>query len=460
MTRPVVTSDSEEHNPRRRVLGQAWLWPYGALVATLALTVAPAWWTVDRLVVGSDVAAAHYPWFVLARDMLAAGEVPLWNPYKFGGHPAFATLQAGYGYPLHWLLIAMPAIPAINWLIGLHVVLAGLGAAWCAGRLGAAADGQMLSGLAYALGSALTARLWAGHLSFIEASAWLPVATGLAVDISKRHAVGVLASVVGLLALAGQPELLIFSLWWLPAWAAATTSRGGSGMHPGAILRRLIRVVIAVGIGIGLASFQLLPTLGVLGVSNRTASISWEFRTAQSLAPWHLVEVFAPFALGGPERYWPGPLFEWHERLLYIGVIPLLTATGVRGRLGLVCLAAAAMTTVLAFGRYLPGYDLLQVLPGYGQFRIPGRHLVLTALALALAAGLGLERARGRRFALAVIGCGIMVLILGLGLRAWVPDFTALNGRLQKAASDVTTSDVITSYIHATLLLSCLSFCC
>jgi len=51
----------------------------------------------------------------------------------------------------------------------------------------------VLAGLSYALGSAMVARMWAGHLSFLEANAWLPLATGLALEMSTRRRMVLLA---------------------------------------------------------------------------------------------------------------------------------------------------------------------------------------------------------------------------------------------------------------------------
>src|SRR5262245_40587318 len=96
-----------------------WCWPYGGLALLLSSVLWPAWTVTDRLIIGEDTLWIHYPYFVLWRDSLAAGELPFWNRYTFGGIPAFPTLQAGYGYPPHWALNWLPAIPAINWLIGL-----------------------------------------------------------------------------------------------------------------------------------------------------------------------------------------------------------------------------------------------------------------------------------------------------------------------------------------------------
>lgn len=403
-------------------------WPYALLAIVLAASMWPAWTTRDAVVIGGDAVLIHYPYFVLWRDQLAAGELPFWNPYTFSGIPAFATLQAGYGYPPHWLLTPLPPMVAMNWLIGLHVLLAGLGTAWCAGRLGATREGQVLAGLAYGLGSASVARLWAGHFSFLEANAWLPLATGLAAGVGRRHAVSWLALAVGMLALAGQPELLIFSAWWLPAWAligslgAVGEGATGEGATGGRPIRALLRGGLGLGLGLGLAAFQLLPVAEMLGISNRQVGMSWDFRTGASLPPWHLLELFGPLAYGDPRSgYWPGPGYEWHERLLFVGVVPLLAAAGLKGRWRWACWGGALVAVALAFGRYAPWYSWTDLVPGYASLRIPSKHLVLAALALSLAAGLGLPRLGGGRAAFGTLGLAGLLGLLGVTSQSWLP---------------------------------------
>ncbi|MCC7104527.1 MAG: YfhO family protein [Chloroflexi bacterium] len=402
-----------------------WFWPYGALCLVMALVVWPAWLSQDRLISGGDAVIQHYPWFVLWRDALAAGQFPFWNPYTFSGLPAFATPQAGYGYPFHWALTWLPAIPAINWTIGLHVLLAGLGAAWCAGRLGASREGQYLCGLAYGLGSVMAARMWAGHLSFIESNAWLPFATGLAIGARRRHAVALLAIASCMMVLGAQPELLIFSIWWLPLWAGVAARADGAA----AVVRAAARAVVGFTLGVGLAAFQLLPTLQLVGVSNRLAGMSWDFRTGASLPLWHLLTAFAPEVFGPPDgRYWPGPEYEWHERLFFIGIVPLLASFVAPRRWRWVCWGFAALAVALAAGRYVPWYAWTRVLPGYQLFRIPSKHLLLAALALSLAGGLGLERLRGRRVALVALGSAILLGVLAQNLTRWLPAASGVLG--------------------------------
>jgi len=416
--------------PGRLAPDRAGAWASVVVAVLLVVIMWPAWTTTDRLVIGGDTLLIHFPWFVLWRDALGAGQLPMWNPYTLGGLPSLPTLQSGFGYPPHWLLTWLPAVQAINWSIGLHVLLAGLGAAWCAGRMGTGPEGSVLAGVAYALGSATTARLWAGHLSFLEANAWLPVATGCALGVRTRREVVVLAGAAAMLTLAGQPEVAIFSLWWLPAWAVAGAVRTGAvRTYLAHAAGALLRVALGVGLGGCLAAWQLLPTLALLGISNRAEGMSWDFRTDASLPVWHLLGVIAPTVFGDPRgTYWPGPSYQWHERVLYVGLVPLLAATRVPGRWRWVCAGTGLLAVALAFGRYAPWYAWAQALPGYVSFRIPSKHLTLAALAVCLAGGAGLHRLRGWRVAAAAAGGGVVVACAGLTLGAWLPPLARLVG--------------------------------
>jgi hypothetical protein len=157
--------------------------------------------------------------------------------------------------------------------------------------------------------------------------------------------------------------------------------------------------------------------------------MEWDFRTAASLPPWHLFAVFGPLSFGDPRGgYWPGPLYEWHERLLYVGTLPLLAAGFLAGRWRWLCWGAAGVAVAFAFGGYVPWYVLVELLPGYANLRIPSKHLVLAALALALAAGVGLERLHGRRAAGAALVLAATLAVLGSTMDLWVPSLASLFG--------------------------------
>src|SRR4051794_24913001 len=52
----------------------------------------------------TDQADTFYPWIVFAGTALRHGELPLWDPYTFGGHPFFANGETNLLYPPRLLL--------------------------------------------------------------------------------------------------------------------------------------------------------------------------------------------------------------------------------------------------------------------------------------------------------------------------------------------------------------------
>jgi hypothetical protein len=390
----------------------------------------PAWVSRDRLISGGDVLLQYYPVQYFFRQALSQGDFPFWNPYTFSGVPAFANLNLGFSYPPHWALLWMHPIQGVNWLIGTHVVLAGVAAAWCAGRLGASKEGQFLSGIAYALGSAAVARIWSGAMPFVEVNVWLAVATGLTTRILERRNAVYLAVAVALLILAGQAEIYLFCLWWLPLFAAFSTRR----RQPTAVISAVLLVGIALAVGLGLVAFQVLPFRELISVSYRQKGLTWDAATGWSLPPWQLLEVLSPTIFGDPRgSYWPDEGHHWHEQLLYVGIVPLLAAVWPHGRRRWVCLSLAAIALALAFGRYAPWYaSVLNVLPGYGSFRGPSKHLTLAALALALAAGLGIHRLRGHRVAATAVGAAMLLFVASLTTEQWLHHWISILGGSDK----------------------------
>lgn len=58
----------------------------------------------------SDSVSIFYPLKTLASDFEKKGELPLWNPYMFGGYPLFASVQLGLLFPtmIFYLIFAPP----------------------------------------------------------------------------------------------------------------------------------------------------------------------------------------------------------------------------------------------------------------------------------------------------------------------------------------------------------------
>src|SRR5438876_11256766 len=81
-----------------------------------------------------DAIAQFYPWRAFAAHWMRRGILPLWGPHQFCGTPFLANSQSAVLYPLHLLLLDLPAgLPvarAMSLLAALHLTLAGFLAFW------------------------------------------------------------------------------------------------------------------------------------------------------------------------------------------------------------------------------------------------------------------------------------------------------------------------------------------
>ena len=71
-------------------------------LAGLAVIVALRWmpdWLRGLTAFWGDLTYLHQPWRAFDAELLAAGRLPLWNPYLYLGMPQAAAMQDGLYYP-------------------------------------------------------------------------------------------------------------------------------------------------------------------------------------------------------------------------------------------------------------------------------------------------------------------------------------------------------------------------
>src|SRR5262249_30257714 len=140
--------------------------------------------------------------------------------------------------------------------------------------------------------------------------------------------------------------------------------------------------------------------------------------------------------------------FDWHERLLYVGVVPLFAALRASGRWRWACWTAAALPVALALGKYAPWADVVRALgPGVLLLRTPSKHLGLAAMALALAAGVGLERLRGRHAAVLAWTLAVAIEAAGLTFVHWFPQLATRMGGAEKLAQPGAVNAAVTAAV-------------
>jgi O-antigen/teichoic acid export membrane protein len=411
----------------------------------------------------SDLVLENATWKLHIRRTLADGQLPLWNPQIFTGIPFLAAGQASTFYPLNILFYLLPLDVAYGWFTALQIALAGIGFYGWARTLKLRPLAALGGGTVYMFSGFLIASVV--FTMFVAAVAWLPILLAVIEwTIRKQEtkgaqgynplpyiAAGALA--IGLMILAGHPELIYYTL--LVAgfytlvrlvvarqWIVAHTDRG-LGRH---INRRMIGLglwlfVMAL-LGVALGGVQLLPLLELLPLNFREGSASlaqvreWAWPSRQLLTFW-LPDIF-----GNPShhawfdiwaRQWRPA--QWNaqgeatntifwgvknyvEGANYLGILTWLlaavamgygvrqavvrrntvnqptvhldSATYLRPWIIWFCSGLALVSLLFAFGT--PLYGLLYYgLPGWNQLHSPFRWVFPFTLSMAMLAAVGLH---------------------------------------------------------------------
>ena len=372
----------------------------------------------DLILARGDTYNYFYPYWDVRNAAFRAGELPLWTTDLFMGAPLLANPQLGSYYPLNWLTAPFRAPQAIKISILLHSILAGLGVFYLYRE---AVEKRILPALLAALVYSFSGYLGAHveQINQFQGLAWLPILFTLYHRTLTR----------------GRPwrDGLLFALAWaLQIFCGHTQtvfiSGIGLGVYgiglgmaaretPRQIGRRLLTLSVCTLVALLLAMPQLLPSLELIGMSNRGSGFSSGEATAFSLSPNLLGRALLPS--------YDGQLFG--EYVAYVGVIGLgLALWGVTaGHLPVgkrrLWIGMALLGLLLALGRYSPLFLLLVELPGFNLFRVPARFLALSTLGISILAGIGLSaldrghsngRAHGDRRGAIAVGLIITVIII------------------------------------------------
>ncbi len=365
-----------------------------------------------------------YPYWDIRNAAFRAGELPLWTPDLFMGAPLLANPQLGVYYPPNWLTAPFRAPAAIALSIVFHVVLAAAGAAWLYREsIGKGWLPAIAAGLVFAFSGHIGAHV--EQINQLQGLAWMPLLFALYHRVSSRGAPlrdGLpLAIAWAMQILSGHTQTVFISGVGLLLFGLA---RACLAPDETSLSRRLPRSMLLLALPFGAALLlslpQLLPSLELLQLSNRSDGFDLRSATSFSLPPSMLGRGLLPSFDGQP----------YSEYLAWLGVLGLglaLWGIACRARADRQCqiwLLLALAGLALAFGRFNPLYLPLAELPGFNLFRVPARFLALYSLAMALLAGMGVdalasarERSAGR--AAAVAGAlAAMLLAAAFVLRA------------------------------------------
>jgi hypothetical protein len=365
----------------------AWLGQLVALLVVAGALVWPAPVDGDALpgaFPASDLPLSHWSNAeLLQRSLREQGALPRWNPSYGGGRPVAGDPLAALWYPPTYLLavLGIRTYFAVT-LIG-HLVLAGFGMVLLARHaFGLSHLPALVAGVAFEASPRLVAHLGAGHVTMVQAVAWLPwlLLMGWMTVERPRWGGPALAITCALLLLAGHPQIAYYGALMLACvggWLVVRRWRA-RGWH--LALSAGLQLAVAALLGVLTASIHLLPLLEFTRHSTRAES----FPSTDSIGVCPAVQALAGFWLESPVP---------HEIIIDPGrMVLVLAVLGLLSRPHRLWPVATGVCAVffLALGVGSPLYDLVAaLLPEYGEFRGVARVWFVALVGFAVLAGFG-----------------------------------------------------------------------
>lgn len=348
-----------------------------------------------------------YPVRNFAAVSVAAGELPLWNPFTFNGMPFQADIQTALFYlpnllltlfvrdgqlSFYWLEIATIA----------HYVVAAVCMFLLMRSFGFERPYAFFSGLVYGLSGFMIVH--AIHHVVISQVAWLPLIVLLFRNAMLRRSVAHTVAgglVLGHSVLAGFPQLSLYIFFFLFLYFLFEYI---VSLKLGGFIASTSMLTVAAGtivLALGVTALQLLPTIELSSLSQR-AEITYEKSLEGSLTLGQLVTLVMPTFYGASSAqgstYW-GAGAHWHywETCTYIGIPALVfTIVGItlirRDRYVAFFFGILLFALLYALGDSFVLHKLFfHVVPGFSTFRNPGRMALLFSFAAAFLSAHGLR---------------------------------------------------------------------
>lgn len=392
-----------------------------------------------RHIYGSDYLAGGFFFQEFISERLAAGALPKWVPYIYGGLPLFSNPGSTF-YPFRFLADVLFAPQRIlPTLFVIQFGLAGTGMYLLMRELGTRRWVAFVTGLAFQFTGLMMSFVLAGHDGRVIVATYAPMVFFF---LHRGIRTGGLTSFAGAAATMGF-ALLSFQIqsnyYLLLAgafWALFCLFHLDVVRDRSALVRRVVLGLAAVAFAFAMAAVNFLPFLDYVDASPRGGAEGrgYAYSTSWSMPPEEITGLALPEHAGvGVENYQGRNPFKLHTE--YVGatvVLLVLLGAGMKRRdprwwffLGL-----AVFALTLSFGGHTPLYRLYyEILPGTKRFRAPSVSFFLVSTALVAMAGLTLERlatardtrsdaenrdwtGRGRWIVAAVAALAVLVLLL------------------------------------------------
>ena len=381
-----------------------------------------------------DQSLVVQPWLHFAHEELAAGRIPLWNPYDYAGQPVHAAYTGAFLWPLNWLYLVGGSWESLAWIAFAKLALAGIGMLVFLRRIGLRGTAAAMGAVGYTLCGFNIVWLGHPHTNVSALFPWALIALGaLAERPTARRAAWVAVIAAGML-VGGHIQTATHAALVLVAYVAfrATTS---SPERPRMGPRALALAGAGALVGCMVAAPALLPFFEYLDHS-RAATLFEQTEATDEVAIADVAPLLvAPDLHGNPARGdYSGPegLNLNYSELVgpYVGrLLLLLAAAGaiLRWRDARVrFLAALSLFGLLVAWQAPPLYDLLREVPRLRSTKLM-RMGLFAAFGLSALGAVGLDASLARlrhhvvRRGLGLIACAVVAVELLVFARGYNP---------------------------------------
>ena len=389
--------------------------------------------TLPQRAIAPDVAQESYPWIVVARDQLAHGHLPLWNPYEYGGMTLVGNMQSALFFPLTWVLLILPLGYAWGVVSVLKLVLGGLGTYAFSRELHTRWGGALLAGTVYVLSAPFMVWLqWPVTGSYVVLP-WLLLATTRLLRRGDARSVAFVALATALMILAGHPESGLIAI-------------SATAVYVVVMLRgRLLsgwKWLAGTLLGALAGAVAILPFLQAYGPSV-TRQVDYTWGSFPHLPVSFSLDYVLPDLFGTGELEVYGDSY-YNAVAAHFGVpalvLALVAAIRYRRQPAALALAAVALVTLLTIYGVPPVRWIVETVPPWSKITASERAYFVVALVGAVGAGAGFSslsrRALPVRSVLLVVG-GVAVVTLFAFALADIRDVLA-------APADVKVSALVT----------------
>ena len=379
-------------------------WP-GAWIATalyfgLALIYFLPAFLPGAHIYGSDYLAGAYFAHDFISERFAAGSLPKWVPYLYGGLPLFSNPGSAF-YPFRFVADALfPTSRIFPTLYVIQFTLAGVGMYFLSRELGARRWVALVAGLAFEFTGLTMSFVLAGHDGRIIVATFAPLFLFFihhGVRTGRLSAFAGMAAVLGTSLLSFQIQSNYYLLLAGAAWAAFALVQHRRRLGGRALAVRTGLGLAAVAVAFGMAAVNFLPFRDYVDASPRGGpGRGYEYATSWSMPPGEITGLALPERSGVLELYQGQNPFKLHTE--YVGaVVILLTLLGLwvcrHDRRWWFFAGLSVFALSISFGGYTPLYRLYYaLLPGTARFRAPSIAFFLVSTSLAIMAALTLEQ--------------------------------------------------------------------